>query len=270
MPEGPEVKRVVDQLRGKLSDSKLIGIEILSGRYSKKAPDNLELLKNLYPLDVEQISCKGKFIYFTFKGSQISIWNTLGMTGGWRAKSDIHSRVKFKFDNGDIFFSDIRNFGTLHIVTSKNQLDKKLESLGHDILDSPMNHPDFQKLLLSKKFKNKTLPEFLMCQNGLCGVGNYIKSESLYMAKLSPLRICSSLSNSESLDLLNSIRKIITTSYKSGGSTIQAYADFYGQSGGYSSRFAVYKRKVDPIGNEIKRITTADGRTTHWVPAVQK
>lgn len=270
MPEGPEVKRVVDQLSAKLNGSKLLGMEILSGRYSKKSPDNFDYIKNLFPLELEQVKCKGKFIYFTFKGSQVSIWNTLGMTGGWRAKRDPYSRLKLQFDNGEVLFSDVRNFGTLHIVKTKEELKKKLNTLGHDILDSPMESSDFRNLLLSKRFKDKTLPEFLMSQNGLCGVGNYIKSESLYMSKLSPHRLCSSLSDSESSTLLDSIRNIITTSYKSGGSTIQAYADFHGQSGTYSSRFAVYQRKVDPIGNEINRITTADGRTTHWVPAVQK
>ena len=32
----------------------------------------------------------------------------------------------------------------------------------------------------------------------------------------------------------------------------------------------VYNQKTDPEGNEVVREMTADNRTTHWVPAVQK
>ena len=43
-----------------------------------------------------------------------------------------------------------------------------------------------------------------------------------------------------------------------------------GEFGEYSRRFAVYNQKTDPEGNEVVREMTADNRTTHWVPAVQK
>lgn len=270
MPEGPEVKRISEQLNRRVKDQNLNSIHILSGRYLKKPPEDLDYLRSLLPLKISNVNCKGKFIYLQFENSEVNIWNTLGMTGSWKGTQNPHARLMFNFDCGDVFFSDIRNFGTFHIIRDQAKLGEKLNTLGHDILNSNMNFVDFDSLLRSKKFTKKTLSEFLMSQNGICGVGNYIKSESLYLAGLSPLRLCGSLSPSESSILLNSIRKIITTSYQFGGSTIQAYSDFNGQSGSFSSRFAVYQRQFDPIGNKITKVTTPDGRTSFYVPSVQK
>jgi formamidopyrimidine-DNA glycosylase len=127
---------------------------------------------------------------------------------------------------------------------------------------------DLFRTLLRKNGK-KTLPEFLMNQKYISGVGNYLKSESLYLAGINPNRICSSLSDNE-VDKLNScIQTIIQTSYSSGGSTIQAYKDLDGNSGSYSDRFMVYGKKTDPEGREVISYTSRDKRTTFWVPEVQ-
>ena len=40
MPEGPEVKSMINQLDNIIRNQSLLHIEIHSGRYSKKAPDN--------------------------------------------------------------------------------------------------------------------------------------------------------------------------------------------------------------------------------------
>ena len=59
-------------------------------------------------------------------------------------------------------------------------------------------------------------------------------------------------------------------SYESGGATIKTYKNFNGENGDYARRFMVYNQKTDPEGNEVVRELTADQRTTHWCPAVQK
>ena len=40
--------------------------------------------------------------------------------------------------------------------------------------------------------------------------------------------------------------------------------------GNYSSQFLVYNQKSDPDGHEVIKEKTPDGRTTHWVPEVQR
>lgn len=271
MPEGPEVKRISVQLNGLLAGKTILNLEFLSGRYiTHGSPEGTDTFNSLQNKKIKSIICKGKFIWFEFENyPETSLWNTLGMTGSWTRESGQHARAKITFTDGScIFFSDIRNFGTINFSFSKDELIKKLNSLGPDMLSSPPTKEEFIKII--KRQKDKTLPEFLMNQKMISGVGNYVKAEALYLAGLSPLRTCSSLSEKEITSLQDSIDKVLTTSYNSGGSTIKTYRDVYGNVGTFKSRFLVYGNAADPQGNKVQKLETKDGRTTFWVPAIQK
>lgn len=271
MPEGPEVKRIAVQLNGLLSGKSIESIEILSGRYKTHTPPSgiIQFLSLTEEKKIKEVSCKGKFIWFSFYGNQdLSIWNTLGMSGSWSRKESEHARIKFTFIDGEpIYFTDIRNFGTMHFIFSESELTQKLNSLGPDMLSASPSDEEFLKIV--KKQKGKTLPEFLMNQKAISGVGNYVKAEALYLAKISPLRTCNSLTEKEIKTLKDSIDRVLRTSYNSGGSTIKTYRDVFGNTGSFTSRFLVYGNDVDPQGNTVQRTTTKDGRTTFWVPAIQ-
>lgn len=95
----------------------IVNTQILSGRYAKKIPDGWEDIN--FPITVTEVGCKGKFIYISF-GSDLHIFNTLGMTGGWSEVETKHSRIRFDLDDGrEIYFNDTRNFGTIKFVTEK-------------------------------------------------------------------------------------------------------------------------------------------------------
>ena len=108
-----------------------------------------------------------------------------------------------------------------------------------------------------------------MDQSVISGVGNYIKSDSLWLAKISPHRKVSSLADDELTRLNRAIRSIMVTSFESGGATIKTYKNFNGENGEYGSRFLAYNRAIDEDGNEIVKEKTKDGRTTHWSPERQ-
>jgi formamidopyrimidine-DNA glycosylase len=273
MPEGPEVKRIVDQMSKVLVGKTLTNIQILTGRYAKKSPDGFDQFLKALPVKITDVKCKGKFIYFLTDGGW-NIWNTLGMSGSWLKKESavsdpesLHLRLAMTLDGESIYFKDVRNFGTIKFSNSKSELDEKLNSLGPDILIEDIPDSIFKSRL--KKYGKKTLPEVLMDQSVISGVGNYIKAEALYLSKLSPHRIVSSLSDEEFSMLNKAISNIIRESYNTGGSTFRTYADFNGEVGTFSSYFMVYGQDKDPLGNEVKREETKDGRTTHWVPKVQ-
>ena len=108
-----------------------------------------------------------------------------------------------------------------------------------------------------------------MDQSVVSGVGNYVKAEALYLSKISPHRLVSSLTDIDLQNLNLATRSVLVNSFESGGATIQSYRSFYGEVGDATQRFAVYGRKTDPEGREIIKEQTKDGRTTHWVPQVQ-
>ena len=131
MPEGPEVKRNTDFLNRQLAGKMIEEIKILSGRYTKaKGPFSGydKMLERM--LIVSEVLCKGKFIYFKFQDGT-SLWSTLGMSAAWQKKETKHSRVYIKTNYGnEVFFNDIRNFGTLKYVETEADLSKKLKTLG--------------------------------------------------------------------------------------------------------------------------------------------
>jgi formamidopyrimidine-DNA glycosylase len=265
VPEGPEVKVVTDGLRERILDRTIVSAQILSGRYSKKDPEGWSLIN--FPITVSEVGCKGKFIYVSF-GDSLHMFNTLGMTGGWSETERKHSRVRFDLDDGgEIYFNDTRNFGTIKLVSKKSDLRLKLASLGPDMLSEDVSVDLFEKRL---KRSNKTIVETLMDQSIVSGVGNYLKSECLYFSKISPHRNTQDLSKDDIKTLNTVIKSVIRKSYETGGATIYTFSGFDGQNGDYSRRFAVYNQCKDPEGREVKRETTRDGRTTFWIPDIQK
>lgn len=267
MPEGPEVATNVDFIKEYLVGNKISCIEIVSGRYKKHGSfEGYEKYKN--NLIVERVSCKGKFIFITFE-DRSSLWSTLGMTGIWQNKETKHTRVILRINTGEcLYYNDIRNFGTLKYNTDPKLLTKKLNSLGMDFLKS-----NYELILfvdnLSKK-KDKTISEVLMDQSVCAGIGNYLKAEILYDAKISPHRTIESLNSEEFIRLCSACHRIPRVSYHYGGATIYTYKTGGGKNGMYTPRFMVYNRKNDNLGNPVIKETTKDKRTTHWVPNIQK
>lgn len=278
MPEGPEVRITTDFLK-KYIGKYLYNISIKSGRYEK----NKEIPGWLYHNQTSKlidVNCKGKFIYFTFQQGkkEFYLFSTLGMTGMWSDKVLKHSRVSLSFlekedddpnlDLLELYFNDIRNFGTLKFSADKKELTKKLNSLGPDILAKDVTILEFINRFNKKP--NITIAECLMNQSVISGIGNYLKAEILYNSHISPHRLIKDITNLEWIALHFNSTVQIRRSYKLGGATIATYRQPNGEEGLYNRRFAVYNQDTDPLGNKVIRETTADKRTTHWVPNLQK
>jgi formamidopyrimidine-DNA glycosylase len=267
MPEGPECRRYAEALAKRVSGCKLKSIEVLSGRFTKKPPSGLETFQEDLPVDVVGAGVHGKFIYWILN-DEFSIWSTLGMTGQWSSTPSKHARVKFVLNDGDVFFNDQRNFGTLKFVRGRYRLIEKLKSLGPDILTDNVTDEIFMSRIRQREDWQVT--KALMDQSIISGIGNYIKSDALWLAKISPKRSVGSLAAVELSNLNRAVQQVARESYEAGGATIQSYEGFDGEIGEYSQRFLVYNQERDPDGNEIIRELTEDQRTTHWVPTVQK
>ena len=268
MPEGAEVKLFGESLAQKVSSKTLTEINVLSGRYLKKEIEGLTLMKARLPTKVIGVGVHGKFLYWIVE-NDVFLYNTLGMTGCWKPVEKKHARVEFKFRDGtSVYFTDQRNFGTLKFVPGRNSLLNKLQTLGPDMLSQEVDDTLFKERLLKKK--KWPISKALMDQSVVSGVGNYVKAESLYLSQLSPHRTVDSLNDIDFARLNNAVKAVLAEAYKRGGATIQTYKSFDEKEGQYTRRFAVYNHSKDPYGNEVVKEKTADGRTTHWVPSIQR
>lgn len=267
MPEAPECKRIAELLAEKVSSKRLIKVEVLSGRYLKKEPEGFQVFKDVLPINIIGAGVHGKFIYMILEGGA-SIWLTLGLTGYWSEVKTKHTRLTLQLEDNSLYFNDTRGLGTIKFVGDKNELIKKLQSLGPDMATSNITDNELKERLMFMR-SEKTVAQAIMDQNVIAGVGNYIKAEALYRARISPNRLIKELSDSEISSLNTSIKYIIGKSYNL--KSKMSMGDFEKRNDPqFNIEMSVYFQKEDIYGHEVVKEKTKDGRNTYWVPQVQK
>jgi formamidopyrimidine-DNA glycosylase len=217
------------------------------------------------PLIVENVQCKGKFIYFTLfnEHGYFYIMHSLRMTGRWQDYEDncCHWYIDV-CDEENIWFRDPRCFATIEFTANHAELKRALDKLGPDILTDEFSLDAWKTQV--EKHKQKNITSFLMNQEIISGVGNYIKAEALYYAKVSPMRKTGSLTDVEIARLYEGIRIIPRIAYNKNGLSIRDYASADGSSGMYGDDLKIYGK------NSARKTKTSDGRITYWDPSIQK
>jgi formamidopyrimidine-DNA glycosylase len=150
MPEGPEILLTAQYLNKCLLNKEISNIEVLSGRYVKNKLVGLNKL--VYPLKVLNVSSKGKFLWFNLvdnNSEPVYLMNIFGLTGMWTNEFDEYSRVRIDLVKSDksYYYSDMIGYGTLKIVFTKKELDKQLNKLAPDILQSNMSASQMVELI---------------------------------------------------------------------------------------------------------------------------
>lgn len=262
MPESAEVKITTEFLKKKLENKVISGWVFTSGQYMNEYPTGFDDFEKNLPLIVENVQCKGKFIYFTVfnEHGYFYILHSLRMTGRWQEHEDRHCRWFINLEDNDdtIWFRDSRCFATLEFTSDKSRLQNALDNLGPDVLTNDISLEIWKEMV--NKHKNKNITSFLMNQNIISGIGNYLKAEILFYAKISPFRKTGSLSEIESNKLYEGVRIIPRISYNKGG--LNKYVNALGEQGNYEPK--IYG---DP---HVDRDKTSDGRMTYWDPEIQK
>lgn len=265
MPEGPECylnARLLDkQVKGKALTG---AITHPTGRYSRSEPPGCAKFFHTgrQPIKINQVVSRGKLIYWLLDSDYV-LASTLGMTGQWAFNPTKHLCLTFTLDDGSfIYFNDQRHFGTISFIPTTD-LNKKIKGLQWDPLrDSSLNSPPFPRT-------EQPIGDYLLNQKYFSGVGNYIRAEALYRAKINPWTPSCQLDPTQYQELLRAVTKIMTESLAAQGASFKTYRDANGDAGNFASFFQVYGQKTDPLGNPIERTEMPGGRTIHWVPAIQ-
>lgn len=289
MPEGPEARRIAVSLNDKLAGRTLLRIEYDSrSKYRNGLPGYDEFQKYL-PARIEGVTCKGKCLLFILQSRDnqpIYCTSTLGMSGKWFVEPSSpspHANLWFVLAETDLklYYDDQRHFGNLALHTTAGSLTKQLGKIGPDYLlyaislfegleiqeAEQIPYESWHQTLTSTRWVYKQICQFLMEPSIYSGIGNYLKSEILYRAKIRPDRKISTLSNKDCLRLYKTILDTIYDSFRAGGLTIRDFEDPDGKTGKFNK--IVYNQMHDPLGNPVQKSDFADGRTTHWVPEVQ-
>ena len=273
MPEGPEVKIITEGLTNLLSGKNLVSLEINSkSRYHKKAPDGFTDFTAALPSRVVGVHAHGKFIWWEFANGWVA-WQTLGLAGGWFLKEKKNSGIHLTTAEGlTIYYDDARHFGTLKFlepVCAVKETPKKLKTLGPDILTRPYI-PANEYITRFRKYPNHIIGSLLMEQKVMAGVGNYLRSEILYAARVNPHSKVGSLTDEQLARLHSKTYELADASYRAGGASIQHYSDIHSNKGQFEFQMLVYGRKKTPGGLEIRAEKLGkETQTTYWCPSLQ-
>jgi formamidopyrimidine-DNA glycosylase len=180
-------------------------------------------------------------------------------------------RLIFFLSGGEMLaLSDLRRFAKVVLGMKEEILDlPELKGLGPEPIDPKFTFPQFQGLFHGKKSKIKQL---LLDQAFLSGIGNIYADESLWRAKIHPLREAQSLSKTELLRLFKSIRLVLKSAIKFRGSSVDDYRDPGGLPGFYQNEHQAYHREGEACrrcGTKIKRMKIGQ-RSAHFCPHCQR
>ena len=299
MPEVIEVREYADFCNKYIKNKKLKAIKILNGRYKKHGPFNgfNSLLKKL-PLKVIETQNKGKFMYISLKDKEVDeaiyIGVTLGLSGGWFFKpkglkskyihglngaryveSDIekyqtsalkHLNVEFIFEHGSLYFYDQLSFGTLSIFDSSQLLEKKLKTLGLDIMKPVTTFEMFQTALLHKSNLSKPIGVALMNQKYISGIGNYLRADALWLSKINPFLKVKSLDEKDLKKIYHNVRLLIWGQYnKKAGIKYNIIKSSDKLPLDYKRNFFVYQQDTDIYGKQVLKEKLYEGSQVRYI-----
>lgn len=307
MPEVVEIRKYADFLKSKMKGKFIKNINIKNGRYKKHGPFPLykEISKNL-PLKVIDIKTKGKFLYIILENN-FYILSTLGLSGGWvhknkntdyefpilvdYIKTDIvdsykmrslnHLNVEFQIcktinyasESSSIFFYDTLSFGTLKGIDSTEELNKKLKSIGPDIMDISTTFEIFKEQISKPKEQDKPIGNILMNQKIISGIGNYLRADILWYTKISPFTKVKDLQPVHLKAIYKTARMLTWADYnRKQGIKLKMLSPSDKTPKNYKRNFFIYMQNANIYGNPVIQTPLYEGsqpRTIHWVKTRQ-
>ena len=206
--------------------------------------------------------------------------------------SIVGTPVPMNMSEDELWYDDMIRYGNFNIMTWQGASQKMIE-FGPDLLatTTPFKdiHPIVQNALPAQFFVKATwesfwqelhaprrgqmeLCKFLMKQEYFCGIGNYLKSEIMYRARIHPCRPIGTMTDSQIQVLFQTILATITEAYQCGGLTHGTFLDPDMKTGNFP--VYIYKRAGlrDPYGYLIQHLnkdTSPDKRGTYFVPEIQ-
>lgn len=284
MPELPEVETIKRGLSERIIGKKILDIAIDNQKSFLGEP------KDVIGLEIIDVQRRAKLIrirlsnglnllfHLKLTGQLIVIDHNERFAGGhpshdWHAElPNSNTRITFALsDNIKLFFNDMRKFGWCKVLK-----DDEVEAIYQkDYGFEPLDKGFTTEYLLSKakRIPNRNIKQFLMDQTIAAGMGNIYTDETLFEAKISPLKKIKDITLPEWQKIIASAIKVLKLGIKHGGTTDSDYVNVDGQKGGMQNYLNVYHQTGKPCpnncGGTVKRIVVG-GRGTHYCPVCQR
>jgi formamidopyrimidine-DNA glycosylase len=181
------------------------------------------------------------------------------------------TRLVLELDDGQqLRLADSSRLAKVYLLRPDDVRDiLPLNELGPEVISDELTFDLFAQLVGNRKRQIKAV---LLDQRIVSGLGNIYTDESLFAARIHPLRLASSLTQEELARLYTEARRIVNEAIRLRGTTTRSYLDVLGRKGGYQERLQVFARSGKPCpgdcGGTVIRVWMA-GRDTYLCPACQ-
>lgn len=280
MPELPEVETVRRTMERVLVGHTITEVEIPEDAILLQKRPASAFIEVLHGAKPAAIGRKGKTWWIDL-GHDVVVYGHLGMTG-WIRQMDAptirlkeHGKMPLDDENGRprflkmlltsemgdrIAFTDGRRLARMWLGPRPN-LEPKILQLGFDCLSEIPSASELHAILQRRAAPLKAV---LLDQSVFAGVGNWIADEVCFQAQIFPGRIAKSLSPSEVESLRTALQQIVRTAVDCG-----ADENLYPKDWLFHARWGGNRGVETWLGMPIRRETIA-GRTTAWIPELQK
>ena len=252
-------------------------------------------------MKVLDVKTKGKLIYMIFD-KELFLLNTLGLNGGWcflsnrkkyyeysqnlkdysefisedQIQSYInnslnHLNVEFITKKGSLYFYDILSFGTIKILNSYLELNKKLKKIGNDIMDEDTTFEIFKNQIIKLNNLDKAIGIVLVDQKIISGIGNYLRSDILYISKINPFRKVKNLNNKEIKKIYNNSKILTWGDYdKNKAKRLNIINHNTKLPSYYNRMFYIYNQETDMYGNKVIKKELYEGSQKRFIYYVKE
>lgn len=217
MPEGPEIHNEAKRISRILINSPLESVTFTN-------PDLQKYSSDLLASKIEKIEPWGKVMLIYFHNEQVILSHNQ-LYGKWKVlKKDtqIQSRRQVRLiletAKGKAILFSASTLEVLNIADLKSH--RFLKKLGPDILWDSTTEANILQRLNEPSFQRRTISHLMLSQDFFAGIGNYLRSEILFIAGIHPDKKLQELSQHEKEKLAHAIKLLPKRSFEQRGITV--------------------------------------------------
>ena len=272
MPEGDSIFRTARLLHAALAGETAVRFDSMFPALNR-VNDNRPLAGR----SIESVAARGKHLLMTFSEDLI-LHTHLRMHGAWhvyrageswrRSVRDMRIHIQTDAHVAVGFRIPVAEFLTARQLARHEQLGR----LGPDVLD-----PSFDPAEAARRIRGRgpeAVGDVLLNQQVLAGLGNVLKSEVLFVARVNPFARLDALTDQEIANIVDASRRLTTMSVLEPWQSLTPGAGRRTTTSlDPSARLWVYGRagkRCRVCGDAIhSRKTGVDARVTYWCPHCQ-
>jgi endonuclease-8 len=246
MPEGPEIRRSADAIAAALVGQPITRIEYRVPRLARKA----RALKGAH---VERVYSRGKALLIQFDNG-ITHYSHNQLYGEW----EVHEGPPDPDDRrlARVIITTPSHTAILYsatqidlVPTGEVEQHPYIATLGPDVLDARTTPAIMRKQLEDRRFRARSLGSLFLDQRFAAGLGNYLRSDILFVAGLRASAKPQDLDEETRKKLARAILDVSRRSYRNEGITNDLARARKAERGGVPFeryRFLAYGREGDP------------------------